>query len=280
MKLKYMTKTFTLFTILFAMTLLASGPAFAWTVSTNFENGQVGAKAQGSSGFNEAGSATIFSSEKSASGTKSAKMTWPKGSDGWAVAHGFIDYPNIGNGSEIWARGFFYFSSPWSWACSPVIKVLRGAHVANSGGGNVGYHSVFADGSGDILLSNEPGDAQISTRVKFDIDKWQCIEMYVKLSTSDPIFRIWKNGTLIYEDRSHLTLRSSSDYADFAYIMTYWNGGAPQVQTQFVDDFIITNERPSKVDNKGNPMIGPGAWTGGGGDVNNPSAPTGLKVIQ
>lgn len=269
-----------MFFALTVMILFASAPGFAWTINADFESGTLGAKAQGVSGFTEAGSQTVFSSEKSALGSKSTKMSWPKGSEGWAVAHGYSPYPQrANNGEEIWARGYFYFASPWNWACSPVVKVLRGAHVANSGGGNVGYHSVFADGSGNILLSNEIGDAQLNTGVKFDLDKWQSIEMYVKLSTSDPIFRIWKNNVLIYEDRAHKTLSASTDYADFAYIMTYWNGGAPQAQTQYVDELVITNGKPSQVDSKGNPMIG--ASTGSSPPVIvTPKSPTGLKLIS
>jgi hypothetical protein len=243
--------------ILTALFLLGAGQASAWTVKADFDSGTTGSQAQGTSGFGWAGTATLFSTDKAASGSKSAKMTWPKGNEGWGVAHGEFTYPSVvTNGGEVWARGNFYFATPWSWACSPVVKVLRGVHVSTSSGSNIGYLSVFADSDGNILLSNEPGDAQISTGVKFDLNAWQTIEMYVKLSTSDPIFRIWKNGSLIYESRSQTTLGSSTNRADLAYIMTNWNGGAPQSQVQYIDDLIITTDKPVQVDSKGNPMIG------------------------
>jgi hypothetical protein len=237
--------------------LLAASQVFAWTIGANFENGTVGSKAQGTSGFEFAGTATLYSAEKAASGSKSAKMTWSSGQEGFGVDHGEFQYPSVvTNGGEIWTRGYFYFATPWNWNCSPVIKVFRGVHVSTSSGTNDGYHSVFADDQGNILLSNEIGDVQIGTGVKFDLNAWQCIEMYVKLSTSDPIFRIWKNGILIYESRNK-TLNSSTERADLAYIMTNWNGGAPQSQVQYVDEFVLTTDRPAQVDSKGNPMIGP-----------------------
>lgn len=81
--------------------------------------------------------------------------------------------------------------------------------------------------------------------------------MYVRLSTTQPLFRIWKNGTLVIEDATTPTLGSSSDQADFSYVFTYWNGGSPQDQTAFVDELVYTTSRPSQHDASGNPMIGP-----------------------
>ena len=243
--------------ILTAVFLLGAGQASAWTVKADFDSGTTGSKAQGTSGFDYAGTATLFSTDKATSGSKSAKMTWTEGDAGWGVAHGEFTYPSVvTNGGEVWAKGNFYFATPWSWTSSSVTEIFRGVHVTTSSGNNVGSHSILADSSGNIIMFNGLADAQISTGVKFDLNAWQTIEMYVKLSTSDPIFRIWKNGSLIYESRSQTTLGSSTNRADFAYIMTNWNGGAPQSQVQYIDDLIITTDKPAQVDSEGNPMIG------------------------
>jgi len=257
---------FVMFIFLLLNILFTSSQAVSWTISADFEKGQLGAKAQGDSGFHAAGTNTVFSSEKASQGTQSAKMNWTKGSDGWGSVHGSFPFPQrVTNDQEIWARGYYYFSSPWSFVSTPVFKILR-IHIANASGKNVGYHSVLAGGIknpwpdntlGYILASNEITPSQPNTGVRFDIDKWQCIELYVKLSISQPVMRIWKNGIMIYEDKKRPTIKSATDYADFSYIMTYWNGGAPQDQTQYVDEFIITTDKPSQVDSKGNAMIGP-----------------------
>lgn len=268
--------------VILPLMILAAGDSFAWTVTANFESGADGARAKGESGFTGAGTQTVFSSAASAGGSKSAKMTWPKGSEGWGIAHGSIDYPNGGHGTEIWARGYYFFASPWNWTCGPVSKVLR-LHIARADGSNAGYHSILFNSAGNIVLSNEVDSFQPDTGTKFDVDKWQAIEMYVKLSTTDPVFRIWKNGTLVYEDRSHKTMSATTDVTDFSYVMTWWNGGAPQEQIQYVDEIVITNERPGRVDSRGNPMIGTIGGQGlappqGENSPSSPAAPTGLKL--
>jgi hypothetical protein len=236
------------------------GPAFAWDITANFEQGILGQEAQGISGFDDAFSQTLYSNERVNTGAKSAKVSWLQGSDGWGQSGGLFNYPaELGEGDELWVRGYFYFQSPWSWTSSPVVKVLRGVRIKNSSGVHIGYLSVFSDTNGQITLSNEVGDYQQGTGVYFDRDRWQSIEMYVKLSAMTPIFRIWKDGVLIFEDTTHRTLNSSfpSDKADFAYVFTYWNGGVPQNQVSYVDDFVFTTTRPSKQDAQGNYMIGP-----------------------
>jgi len=275
-------KRFVLFNILSLLLFFTSAQAFAWTKSANFESGSVGSLAQGASGFDYAGSATTFSSDKKASGSKSAKMLWPKGSEGWTIDHGELNHSqSVTNGQEIWARGYYYFASPWSWAnaggAAGFIKILR-IHVANASGGNVGYLSFIANASGQIIASNEPADYGPVTGAKLDTDAWQCLEIYANLSTSSPVVRMWKNGVLIFEDTTHRTLSSTSDYANFSYIMTTWNGGAPQNQTEYVDELVVTTDKPSQVDSKGNRMIG---LVNGTTPTPSPTllaAPSGLRV--
>lgn len=233
------------------------GSQTGWTVTADFDEGMVGQLAQGPSGFTAAYTQTFFSAATVHSGPQSASAFFPQGSAG-GTAGGSITFPTaLGDGAELWARGYFYFQSPWSWTCSPVIKIFRGAHIQDSGGNNVGYLSVFSDTNGNIVLSNEPGDVQTYTQNPFDVGAWQSIEMYVRLSVTQPLFRIWKNGTLLIEDATTPTLGSSTDQADFSYVFTYWNGGAPQDQTAYVDDLVYTTTRPSKHDANGNSMIGP-----------------------
>jgi len=148
--------------------------------------------------------------------------------------------------------------------------------VLTSGGVGVGYLSVFADTNGMILLSNEVQGYQPSTGVSFDVNNWQSIEMYVKFSTTTPVFRIWKNGILLIQDTTRRTLNSTNS-ADFSYIFTYWNGNVPQDQTSYIDDFYYTTETPSKVDAAGNFMIGPIDWASPS-DTTSPSPPTGLTA--
>ncbi len=249
-------KAFVVMQLIFII-VVASETIFAWNTTATFEGGKIGTKAEGATGFNGCDNATLYSNDRSAAGSNSAKMQWTSSTN----IQGYFPYPQpVSNGQEIWARGYYYFKSPWSWGHasgnSGFIKILR-IHIANSAGTNVGYHSIIAYESGQIIASNEPAGTGPILNAKFDIDTWQCLEIYVKLSTSSPVFRMWKNGILIHEDKSHITLLSGSDRADFTYVMSSWNGGAPQAQTEYVDEFVITTDRPSQVDSYGNPMIGP-----------------------
>ncbi len=236
---------------LFLATLLAglfvTCSAHAWTITSDFEQGTIGAQAEGLSGFTDGFTQTLYSADMANSGKKSAKVTFSQGSDTFAQSGAGLNFPTtLGEGAELWARGYFYFKSPWAWTCSPVIKIFRGAHVQTSSGANVGYLSVFADSNGTILLSNEAGDTQPSTSAKFDIGTWQSIEMYVKFSATAPIFRIWKNGQLLIEDTTHKTLRSSTDRADMSYIFSYWNGGVPRTRLRIwmISPIRLTDPQP------------------------------------
>jgi hypothetical protein len=111
------------------------------------------------------------------------------------------------------------------------------------------------------------------TGVYFDMDAWQCIEYYVKISTDPNVarWRIWKNGILIREmprDEQHKykTLLDSNHCYMSTFIMSNWNGCVPLTQTQFVDDIIVTSDPnyPFKYDAQGNPMIGPIGWVNPG----------------
>ena len=236
-----------------------------WTFQANFDGGTVGALAQGTSGMSSAGTTTTFSDDVSHSGSKSCKFAWKTG-DGTDTTmwrnYGTVQYPSrIYDGGEIWLRGYFYFASPWSWVASPVVKVMR-VHIANASGGHVGYHSVLGGGTSTflnhIIMSNETQAYQPDSGIAFDIDQWQCIEMYIKFSTTSPTQRVWKNGVLILNDTTHKTLKDSTDYADFTYLMSYWNGvnGCPQNQNEYLDDLIVTTAQPAKQDAAGNYMIG------------------------
>jgi len=72
--------------------------------------------------------------------------------------------------------------------------------------------------------------------------------------------RAWKNGVLLRDMTDRVTLKKQGGYADSTYIFTYWNQGSPQTQSMYVDDLLITNERPQNTDASGNPFIGMGGF--------------------
>ena len=191
------------------------------------------------------------------------RITLSHGSPGFKTCRGEVGYrvldasETISEGSQLWARAYYYFQSPWNWSCAPGIKILRSAHLIHTDESAAGMISVYADNAGRITLSNEPAGLQYHRDHSFDLDRWQCIEIYVKLSAELGIIRIWKDGILIIEDATAPTMMDSSDYAVNAWFMGWWNGGVTQFQINYIDDILITTELPDSSDMHGNPFIGP-----------------------
>jgi len=257
--------------------VFTSGNAFAWTRSSNFDSGSAGQNAIGTSGFDYAGRATTYSSDFSVSGTKSAKMLWTQGSEGFAEDHGEYSITTVPNGGNIWIRGYFYFPSGFDFTAAPVSKFIR---LKLSTGG---YISLFFNANvpstptvGKLVESNDSSTHSLQMDVPnsaISTGSWHCVEMHVRLSTTAPLFRAWLDGKLVLNDTSNKQVLSDTT-SSLIYIMTNWNGGVPKSQSQYMDDIVITTDTPSQVDSNGNPMIGPIS----GSQSATPTAPTGLRV--
>lgn len=262
-KNNFIVSIFKVFLIILSFSIF-SIRAYAWTITADFELGTIGQEAEGPSGFTDALSQTFYSSENSHSGSKSAKVIFPEGSDCWPVCGGTIVYPTtLVHGDEIWVREYVYFSPDFDFTSHPVVKILRTARILTIDNKPRGILSILSDDQGRIVLSNEITPYQPTTNVYFSRGKWQSIELYVKLSNSSPVMRIWKDGILVIEDRDHKTMLETTDIVDKefgTYIFTYWNGGVPKTQYAFIDDVEVTTDKPSNSDCNGNPMIGPFNW--------------------
>jgi len=86
--------------------------------------------------------------------------------------------------------------------------------------------------------------------------------MYVRFDSKpvsqggEAIIRMWKNGDLLKEVRDGITLKRSDAHSQRTLIFTWWAEGAPQSQHAYIDDLVLTTERPNVRDAQGNPMIG------------------------
>jgi hypothetical protein len=222
-----------------------------WTITRDFSSGTVGSIAQGFDAFDYSTSDITYSSDLS---TRNAKVLWTTTNDPTGSIN--LPSPQLTNGNEFWWAADLYFQTPWNWLCSPVIKIMR-LHVMTNTGTHIGYLSIFSDASGYITLSNEitSGGYQPESSVSFGTNQWVRMQFYVKLSPTAPIFRIWRNGVLVFNDTTHNTLTSTTDVADFTYFMSYWNGGSPQSQTEYVKNIVMTNQTPANVDTNGYPLL-------------------------
>ena len=265
------------------VTLLAlflySSQVTAWTTTSTFENGTPGTQAVGSDAFGYAFKYTVFTSDIAHTGKKSAQVGIKSGTDGWGDWGGSFHFPSkLYEGDEIWFRTYIYYPKDFDFTASGRgMKTMR-IHKSSKSGENEGYF--------DVLRSNEGGALTIGSEflgVQGDrinlgdvVPKgtWQAYEMYVKFSSvsGGGIYRVWQNGKLIFEDTASRTLTSSSSKADFIYMWTYWNGKAPKTQNAYIDDVVITSDKPGQRDSHGNPYIGLV-----GGTITSPPKPPEIK---
>jgi hypothetical protein len=232
--------------------------ATAWSMVADFEDGVVGQKAQGASAFSEGFSASKIVSDVVYDGGKAAILGITAGSDGWGEWGGRFVFPvKLYEGSEAWMRGSLYFPTTFNYTASPRLKFFR-FHTAE------GHIDLYILPNGKLDYDNEVTHyttANNSSLYFGSIVKgtWQTYEVYVKFSSvpGQGIYRVWQNGKLVYEDKTQKTLQTTSSFSDFSYVFTYWNGNAPQTQSLYLDDVIITSDRPGCQDDHGNYFIGP-----------------------
>lgn len=263
--------------LLILVSLLYSMQASGWVFDADFENGVIGEKATGEDGFSGAFSVTLYTNERSHSGKQSAKATIREGTDGWREWGGSWKYPSkLGEGDEIWYRVWMYLPDGYDLSCggcSEGAKFMR-THTASSAGEHEGYHNYQAMVGGMLMSTSvnnyefykvshpSPGEDRKDIGDKITTGTWHAYEHYIKFSGTKGVIRAWQDGRLIFEDMTTPTLRSSTSHADFSYLFTYWRKEGPtQTQSAFIDDVIITNERPSNTDSHGNPFVGVGDAT-------------------
>jgi hypothetical protein len=126
-----------------------------------------------------------------------------------------------------------------------------------------GYQSVIGMWSGqqaEVLVNTEVGGAYTlysGSYFKPETNKWYCVEQYVKFSAAQGIHRVWIDGKLVGENKSYPTLGQAADVCDAVFFFTYWNGAVRTSQYAYIDDVVITTDRPAGRDAAGNAMIGP-----------------------
>jgi hypothetical protein len=264
--------------------------ASAWTLQRDFNSGAIGQRVSKADGLDSAQGRTVYSNEVVYEGASSARLSILEGQEGWGTWGGVVEFPEkLKTGDEVWYRirtyypeGFDYFS----YAGGSRLKFLR-VHTAGASGKHEGYNDILIDmlRSSNAFIFGFEGENRwkgIGPKKALPaFNTWETYELYIKFhpvakaSGGQAVVRFWKNGELLGEITDRKTLVSGSSVATRALLFTYWNGGAPQTQSMWVDDLVITSETPATKDAKGNPFIGMGSPQ----FVAPPAAPV-LKVGQ
>jgi len=256
-----------------AYLLLFSSPAFAWVVSAGFEGGTVGTRAESPNpdAFDEAAEDSKYVDSPVLTGNQAGSVSINQGEEGFGDWGGILNFPtDLGEGDELWFRVNVYY--PQGWEFRSVGEGLKFMRVAT--GANEGFHTVLIKGDttgglvyvnsevngDDIFDDNGPYPWPALRNLGTDVvrDQWTTYEMYLKFSSvrGEGIYRVWQDENLLFEGLETATLKTANSTSSAAYLYTNWNDGAPRTQRSYVDDILITNETPGKVDAFGNPMIG------------------------
>lgn len=262
-------------------------PALAWTLSADFDSGQLGSQAdQGGDGLSGAGGNTIYTDEQAVSG-QAAKLTIEEGDTGYGRWGGELTFPEKAvSGDTIWYQVFTYFPQGfdhYSYGEGNRLKFLR-IHTLSSSGNNRGYIDLYIDMKGSynpFKWIYEGGLVWRDIGTPEDmivLGTWESYQMRVTLddvavdSGGKAEAYIWKNGELLRHITDQKTLTSDSDYSPRALLFTYWNGGAPKTQSMYVDNITITTDTPTGTDSFGNAMIST--------SIANPPAPIDTLSIE
>jgi hypothetical protein len=239
---------------------LFSDAALAWRLDLNFNNGTVGKPADQAPGVFGSAGGVIYTTDKSYEGGKAVEMNVTGGDTAFGVWGGIISHPSpLKKGQEIWFRvrtfmptGFNYDS----YGEGGHLKFLR-IHTQSAGGDNEGYNDWYINPAGEpmshkFIFEGEQMWYEMATSAfapKHEV--WESYEFYVKLDDV-PVskggqgrIRAWKNGKLLADITNRKTLVTATSVSDRTHIFTYWNGGAPKTQKMYVDDIVLTSDKPT-----------------------------------
>lgn len=224
------------------------------------------------------------STDRSYSGTKSAKHTMTLGDSG-ELTYGFAKAldTNLTKGQEFWVQAMFYYPAGWDFGnngdagiggTAPRSKFYR-LRTFDSGGTPLGYNDIylwkedatttkwqfFYEGNSGVGFSGldswAPGrPAAPTTSITRGV--WKKVEYYVKLDNVAGVIRLWEDNILTFEITDLQTLVNATDYASLFRFCTYYNGGMPANQSMYTDDWKIytSASAPTNLDAENNPFIG------------------------
>lgn len=237
-----------------------------WKIDVNFNKGKIGEKADnGRDGFDGAGGRSLYTKEKTLN-KNAAKLQIKKNETGWGNWGGYITFPKSYRGETIWLLIHTYMPSNFdhhAYGEGNRLKFLR-IHTSTSTGEHIGYNDLYFEMKNKknpfaYIYEGEGKWTQIGTKKDSPAKEiWESYEFSITLDSVSvkngglARIKIWKNSVLLKDITDRITLKYSDAYADRALIFTYWNGGAPKDQFMYVDEIVITNQKPNYKDKDGN----------------------------
>ena len=243
--------------------------------------------------------ATTYSNEQVKSGSTSCRLAVRKGTVGWGEFGAMMPFPApLEKDQELWIRLDMFVPEGFDYTGSPQLKFMR-VHTKSEAGENYGYLDFLITPDGPSHWSKALGgktdapfyfyyETVVNQEYPGSYEKdrirkgeWESFEIYYYLDSVSTDnngkgrVRIWKNDELLADLPSQTTLKTASAVADSFLLFTYWNGGSPKDQHLYIDNIMITSDKPSNVDAFGNRFIGKGAAKA---QSNKPIAPTNIRI--
>ena len=138
---------------------------------------------------------------------------------------------------------------------------------------------------------HNPVHAEFSNAKSYQTGQWLAVQVYLRLSKGDTpngdgngLIRVWVNEDLVGEFQRN-TLPPAGHTHDGQLMKSvwwgnYWNGGFPNDQRWYMDEVIVTTDRPNTTDTSGNPFIHPGTRVADFGTTSQtapPDPPSGIN---
>src|SRR5690606_181477 len=131
---------------------------------------------------------------------------------------GITNFPErLSEGDEVWCRCRTFMPNGFDLTAPGfALKFIRIHTSDGDDDSNTGYIDLYIRANGTYFYQSEvvPGQANenIVTDDTVQFGVWETYECYVYFSPTTPLYRVWKNGELIHESSSFITLRQSNDY--------------------------------------------------------------------
>jgi hypothetical protein len=233
----------------------ASGSGF--NIFRDFNSGTVGTAANRTAdGFDDVAGDSLYTTEQVYEGSQACKLSIASGATGWGKWGGAILFPEIvEKGRDLWIDlhvrmpASFIIETPGNGS----LKYLR-VRQRTAAGALTGYFDLqFQDDDKTIsefrmLKEGQAVWQNFGTNGVFTREVWHRHTLHMHLDDVLPAsggtsrIRFWQNGALQVDSATIKTILNPTDYADGLYLFTYWNGGAPQDQSLYVDQIRVSTD--------------------------------------
>jgi len=239
---------------------LPEPPPPDWDLLRDFNSGTLGATAMGADAFSSEPGLSVYSNDRSVSGTQSGKLTHPEGTAFAFNFGGIISFPSPAyRGDSIWIECYMFFPEDFVIDTDAgTLKFLRIATArADPGAPSEGFLDTYIRDDGNSWPFSTIKEAQFLWQYSaetgsFPKGRWVRVTQHAHLDNvavdagGQGRVRIWMDGVLVANHTAITTLVHADTRTWALYLFTFWNGPCPKLQSCYVDDIrIAKNGVPS-----------------------------------